>query len=684
VIALHLPLATLQGVPLSDDIFTSDLLDAEWPMRVAIGRSLASGQGTAWLNGIYGGFPALAGGAGADPLTLLWFSWFRPTVALDLFVLSALLLIAGGTYRAARALGASRLGAVLAGAVFVQSGVVVSQLRHLGILAALAWFPWALWALVRALGRHDPSNWRPTVRRLSLFALFFALQWLTGFPQIPYACALAYGVVALVMTRSVKLLGAALLACAAATAIAAVQLLPQLELASLSDRARGVSAAFAVRIAYDVRNAWQFLSPYANGDVANRTYRGTGVFWEDFGYVGIGTLLLAFVAFRRRDRTRWLLLGIAAGAFLLVLGPATPVFGLAFRFVPGMSTFRLPTRFLFLVDFSLALLAGLGLARFRPAIAAALIALVAFDVAWHNSRQNAVDAASNWSPPPATVELFDESAPFRTFTPAWARLHKDAYIRAKGWSGDLTPYHEMRAFLQPDSNVLFGVETGDGYAGIAPKWCVDVWGDHNRPGLLPYLYHPENDRLVFTPAFFRVLGMENVRYLITAQPIGEQGVRPVGSAGPAHVYEVEAWLPRARLVPHRTVLDDRSALQRMAAADFDPRSEVLLDRSLDGAGGGTGTAAIAERRNDRVTVETVAAGPSTLVLADTWYPGWEATVDGAPAVIARANVSQRAVAVPDGRHVVKFVFRSARVRVGTWITLAGLALVALALWWSRG
>ncbi|MFN2546242.1 MAG: hypothetical protein ABR567_02290 [Myxococcales bacterium] len=685
VIALHLPLATLQGVPLSDDVFTSDLLDGEWPMRVAIGRSFASGQGTAWLSGIYGGFPALAGGAGADPLTLFWFSWLPPTVALDLFVLSALLLVACGTYRVARALGASRLGAVLAGAVFVQSGVVVSQLRHLGILAALAWFPWALWALIRAMTRHDPARWRPTARRLALFALFFGLQWLTGFPQLPYACALAYAAFALVLAfrrqGALPLLASAASACVVAALIGSAQLLPQLELASLSDRASGVSAEFAVRYAYAPSNAWQFLVPYVNGDISNRTYRGTGIFWEDFGYAGVGTLLLAFAA--RRQRTTWLLAGVALFAFLLVLGPATPVFPLAFRIVPGMSVFRLPTRFLFLVDFALALLAALGLARFerRRWAAFGLVGLIAFDVGWFNSRQNAVDAASEWSESPATVKLFDRSAPFRTFTPASSRLHKDAFTRASGWSGDLTPYHQMRMFLQPDSNVAFGIETGDGYAGIAPRWCVDVWGDHNRPGLMPHLYQPDAGGLAFSAAFFRVVGMQNVRYLITAQPIAARGVRPVGSAGPARVYEVEAWLPRARLVPRTAVLDDRLALQRLAAVDFDPRTDVLLDRTLDVPGGGTGTAAIVEARNDRVTIETSAAAPSTLVLADTWYPGWEAAVDGSPAVIARANVSQRAVAVPAGRHTVRFVFRSKPVRRGVWLTLAGLGLVALALLW---
>ena len=680
VLLLHLPLATFQGIPLSDDVFTSDLLDGEWPMRVAIAKSFARGEGTAWNAEIYGGYPALAGGAGADPLTLLSFAWLPPTAGLDLFILLALLLIAFGTSRLARELGASRLGAVLAGAVFVQGGVVVSQLRHLGFLAALAWFPWALWALVRAIERHDPADWRPTIRRLSLFAILFGLQWLSGFPQIAYVCALMYGAWALALAirarHPMTLLPAAAGACAAAALVGAVQLLPQLELASLSDRAGGVSAEFALKYAYVPSNALQFLSPYLHGDVSNRTYTGAGIFWETFGYVGIGTLLLALLALeaRRRERSTWLLAGTAVVAFLLVLGSATPVFPIAFRIVPGMSTFRMPTRFLFLVDFALALLAGLGLSRLegRRWLPLGCAAVVLFDVAWFNSRQNAVDSASEWADPPATVELFDRKAPFRIYTPGWWLLHKSAFAQAAGWSGDLGPYHAMRTFLQPDSNAAFAIATGDGYAGIAPKWSIDVWGDHNRAGLMTRLYRPDGAGFAFSPEFFRVVGMQNVRYLVTSVPV--PGVRMVGSAGPAVVSELDSWLPRARLVPRTTVLENRLALERLTAADFDPKSEVLLETALE-AGGGSGTAAIVEARNDRVVVETTSGAASTLVLADTFYPGWEASVDGTPANIARANVSQRAVAVPAGRHVVRFVFRSKTMARGLWLTIAGLALI---------
>jgi hypothetical protein len=76
-----------------------------------------------------------------------------------------------------------------------------------------------------------------------------------------------------------------------------------------------------------------------------------------------------------------------------------------------------------------------------------------------------------------------------------------------------------------------------------------------------------------------------------------------------------------------------------------------------------------------VTVEAALARPGVLVLRDTYDPSWAARVDGVAATIVRANGLYRAVALPSGRHVIRFTYRPGDFLIGLMITVAtGLVL----------
>ena len=86
---------------------------------------------------------------------------------------------------------------------------------------------------------------------------------------------------------------------------------------------------------------------------------------------------------------------------------------------------------------------------------------------------------------------------------------------------------------------------------------------------------------------------------------------------------------------------------------------------------------------ERVVIETDGAGDGWLVLTDAWYPGWRATVDGAPVEITRADVLFRAVPIPAGRHRVEFAYVPISFRIGAGISLVTLVGCVVALWFGR-
>jgi hypothetical protein len=82
---------------------------------------------------------------------------------------------------------------------------------------------------------------------------------------------------------------------------------------------------------------------------------------------------------------------------------------------------------------------------------------------------------------------------------------------------------------------------------------------------------------------------------------------------------------------------------------------------------------------ERVDLRVVSPDAGRLILADAFYPGWTATVDGTPAAVDPEEGLFRSVPVGPGAHDVSFVYRPATLRLGGALSLTGVLVVALAL-----
>jgi uncharacterized membrane protein YfhO len=100
------------------------------------------------------------------------------------------------------------------------------------------------------------------------------------------------------------------------------------------------------------------------------------------------------------------------------------------------------------------------------------------------------------------------------------------------------------------------------------------------------------------------------------------------------------------------------------------------------AGGSTtltaGRAIVTHEDSRQLLIEAEAPEDGFLLLADTFYPGWTAHVDGQSTPIYRANVSVRGIRLPKGRHEVRFAYGAPGFWRGLQITL--LAVSTLLIW----
>ncbi len=151
--------------------------------------------------------------------------------------------------------------------------------------------------------------------------------------------------------------------------LAAVQLLPTLELSGLSIRSGGLAWREAVSFSLQPRGLLLTLLPSVDENLAARF--ATPAFGEYVAYVGVAGLLLALLgvaawrnaAGRRPAASPWgLASALALVGLFLALGAFNPLYYLLVQLVPGFDLFRAPARWMLLYTLGVSLLAGCGAA----------------------------------------------------------------------------------------------------------------------------------------------------------------------------------------------------------------------------------------------------------------------------------------------------------------------------------
>ncbi|MCC6904331.1 MAG: YfhO family protein [Anaerolineae bacterium] len=280
------------------------------------------------------------------------------------------LVLAGvGTYLfVRRSLDFSPSAGVLAALVFALGGYVTAQVEHVNQLQGLAWLPWICWLW------HEALHPRPAA--LILAGLALALQLLAGHTQTAFITGVGLGLWACVETltrfraawkgrwqdTNLRLiawpLGSLGLISLVALALAAAQILPTLELTSLSARGGGLTALEAVSFS---------LNPLLLGRSLLPSYALRPLFSEYVGYSGVVAVCLAVLGthqLRLQPRLFGAVIILGAGLFLAA-GAYNPVYWFLVNLVPGFDLFRVPARWLALAAFGLAILAGHGLDSLR-------------------------------------------------------------------------------------------------------------------------------------------------------------------------------------------------------------------------------------------------------------------------------------------------------------------------------
>lgn len=284
---------------------------------------------------------------------------------------------------------------------------------------------------------------------------------------------------------------------------------------------------------------------------------------------------------------------------------------------------------------------------------------------------------------PEVLEALDSSAGSRLYVYDYSVAAYGGQNQGRsGWGYELA--RAPRGFSRPAAQSL-GIQMylnppTAGRWGLYGSYDVDLLGLSPEPlaRLAKFLRRAEG-----RPAHLRLLRMGSVRYVVALHrerwwdDLVPVATLPGLFRQPIQVLEVPDPLPRAYLVAGARIADGDAALAVLDDPSFDPAREVILPSGrpqTPTASLGAGSRII-RLDPDRVQVETDARQAGYLVLADAYERGWRVSVDGREAVLLRANVGFRAVAVAAGRHDINFVYRPTEVRQGLLVSAGTAAAV---------
>lgn len=421
----------------------------------------------------------------------------------------------------------------------------------------------------------------------------------------------------------------------------------------------------------------------------------------------------------------WVLL-----AFLLALGKNSPVFPFFYRYVPTFNMFQAPARFTLWAEIGLALLAGIGASGWQRAVgrgrgwvkrgiaAAAAVVLAAglalvilgdIQAAFIQATAIAgiagigagfmaltapdgVKVPRGWQAgvaalisldllvagwglnPGAAFDLFSQPAGNLAQVKTLASGHRlylepsseqtlkfDRFFSLNNFKSN-EDWQALRRVYLPDSAMLDDLASANNFDPLVPgryaSWMVAL--EKAQPdsranllslmdvGLVERVDPTSADGVQFqtNPGAARLRWAACAQIAATPQAALSQVLARAGSGGAA----LTGWV----------VLEGG---QPPSPASCEPQAPAALQMHLDQPG--------------RFQIEVKANQPGWLVLADTWYPGWVAMVDGAEVTVTPADYVFRAVPVEAGTHQVEFVYRPLSFYLGCGLTVLGLIFLQL-------
>jgi len=233
--------------------------------------------------------------------------------------------------------------------------------------------------------------------------------------------------------------------------------------------------------------------------------------------------------------------------------------------------------------------------------------------------------------------------------------------------------------LPVNSNIPYQIPMIDGYASIYDGRYGQLVKLANVA--LPISKIEGYPRIVFQTEYNSpIIDLLNIRWVLSLLELKNPKLRLIAEEGKTKLYENLEVGPKAFFAKQFYVEENNLAVAKRML-EIDLSKEVVLEEFPKLVEKNTswllaeGKAEIIDYQPAKVVVKTQMATPGILVSTDTYDFEWKALVEGEETKVFRADYDLRAVEVPAGEHEVKFVYDPLSFKIGLGISL----LTALSL-----
>ena len=681
----------------SETFFCRDYGSYSYPVAEYAKHSILHGTIPLWnpysLNGIP--FTAQWSPMVFYPATLIYLlipTWY----ALPLFMFLHLVMGGVGMRQLLLNLTKSEKAASLAGFSFAFSGLPISLLCWPAHCAAYGWAPWVVLATLWAMELKCR-------KRLVIAALITTMQLLTGSPEV---IAVTWTITAaLTIAKHGRPTWKQLLASwTFSLCLAAIQLLPFLGLLLNSNRLDEASLDWSLR----PESLLNFIAPLFHTEATPYGFAFPAAQkWLLSYYVPTGLLAMLFIAPKRVWTQRvfiasMLLLGFG---LLLSMSPSLPLITKLLALTP-VGIVRYPIKYLLLAYIALHIAIGLGIAaaekepippRHLLSIFAAGILVLGFLIldgqnaaarnfqvrfligltvcglllkTWRNSRPaltfallvlilTDVESHTQFFPTIPRAEFLKERfvAALNRVGAEKPELGKSRLQRMEVTRIQMPPEADHLArmtLLSRNRNLLEEVPSAGGFYSMYLKDQAKLSGK---------LYAFENCTNNSAPSYFDFIGV-SVEQGENGRLRDRKGAMPLLTVGQVPVFAATNEIETALATDLRTHV----ILPKTAASIFPDSGATIVSSSVT---------------PHRIDAEILTHTNTVLVIAESYYPAWKASVNGRPVALLRANGAFQAVPLVAGKSNVLMLYQDEKLHAGAIISASAACLAIFLLIWPR-